>query len=188
MTLACCIRSAKEPFGGGLDETGTGFAAAGLDAVVVTTAGLEAVILGSAGFATVGFAGTALAAGVVLVGVVLLLGTSFGEAGLTIVGDAPFDTTLGIADDTAGRPDGSLLAGWLSGLEGRGSWSSALRFIPVLAFPAVCSGRGAASTRRSSFFAVEDVTGAAGGRDSGAWAGLPDWRDERTESRNCSKC
>lgn len=157
------MRSAKDPFGGGLDETGAGLVTAGLAAVVVAAAALETVGLVTAGFATVGFAGAALAGGAVLVGVVLLLGTGFSEAGLTVADDTALGTTLEGADDAAGRLERTLLACWLSGLKGRGSWSSALRFIPVLAFPAAWGARGAAPTRRSSFFTVEDEVGTAGG-------------------------
>jgi hypothetical protein len=156
------MRSAKDPFGGGLDETGAGLVAAGLAAVVVATTGLEAVGLVTVGFATVGFGGAALAGGAVLVGVVLLLGTGFSEADLTVADDTAPGMTLEGADDAAGRLERTLLACWLSGLEGRGSWSSALRFIPVLAFPAG-GARGAAPTRRSSFLTVEDEVGIAGG-------------------------
>lgn len=157
------MRSAKDPFGGGLDETGAGLVAAGLAAVAVATTGLETVGLVTAGFATVGFAGGALAGGAVGVGVVLLLGTGFNEAGFTVADDTGLGLTLEGADDAAGRLERTLLACWLSGLEGLGSWSSALRFIPVLAFPAACGARGAAPTRRSSFFTVEDEVGTAGG-------------------------
>lgn len=157
------MRSAKEPFGGGLDETGAGLVAAGLATVAVATPGLETVGLVTAGFATVGFAVAALAGGAVLVEVVLLLGTGFREADLTVADDTALGTTLEGADEAAGRLERILLACWLSGLEGRGSWSSALRFIPGLAYPAVCGARGAAPTRRSSFFAVEDEVGTAGG-------------------------
>jgi hypothetical protein len=134
-----------------------------LAAVVVPSAGLETIGLVTAGFAAVGFGGAALAGGAVLVGVVPLLETGFTEAGLTMADGTALGITLEGTDDAAGRLEKALLACWLSGLEGRGSWASALRFIPVLAFPAAWGARGAAPTRRSSFFTVEDEVGTAGG-------------------------
>jgi hypothetical protein len=105
------MRSAKEPFGGGLDEVGAGLVAAGLATDFVAAAGLETVGLVIADFGTIGLAGAALAGGAVLVGVVLLLGTGFGEAGLTGADDAALGTILDIADEAAGRLERTLLAG-----------------------------------------------------------------------------
>jgi hypothetical protein len=67
------MRAAKEPFGGGLDETGAAFAAAGFGALAVAGDGLGTVGLFTAGFATVGFVGAGLADGAVLVDIVPLL-------------------------------------------------------------------------------------------------------------------
>ena len=67
------MRAAKEPFGGGLDETGAAFTAAGFGTLAVAGAGLETVGLAAVGFATVGFVGAGLADGAVLVDVVPIL-------------------------------------------------------------------------------------------------------------------
>lgn len=67
------MRAAKEPFGGGLDETGAAFTAAGFGALALAGAGLETVGLVAASFATVGFVGAGLADGAVLVDVVPIL-------------------------------------------------------------------------------------------------------------------
>lgn len=115
------MRSAKEPFGGALEEVGAALAAAGLDTVADARAGLETIGLVTAGFATGGFAGAALAGGAVLVGAVLLLAAGFGEAGLTVVDDTPLGIILGVAEEAAGLVEVTLLAGWLSRLSGRES-------------------------------------------------------------------
>ncbi len=66
------MSAAKEPFGGGLDETGAAFTAAGFGTLAVAGAGLEIVGLVAAGFATVGFVGAGLADRAVLVDIVPL--------------------------------------------------------------------------------------------------------------------
>lgn len=77
------------------------------------------------------------------------------------------------------------------GLEGRGSWSSALRLVPPLKFPPVVPFVGGCEEEfemvETSFLEVEDEAGGAGGRERGVWEGLVDPRDERTESRNWAK-
>jgi hypothetical protein len=130
------MRSAKEPFGGGLEEVGAALIAAGLDTVADAGAGLETIDLVTADFVAAVFGGAALPGGAVSVGAVFLLATGFGEAGFTVVDDAPLGIILDVVEETAGLVEGTLLIVWISRLSGRASWSSALRFIPVPAFPA----------------------------------------------------
>jgi hypothetical protein len=125
--------SAKEPFGGALDG------------------------------AAVGFGGVAFAGAAFGIAPGPFLGTGLGDAGLELGAEADFATVLG-APDGAGALllDGVPVFG-PSGRDGRGSWSSALRFIPPLAFP-VAAGRGVrVAGLRSTFLTVEDVAGGAGG-------------------------
>lgn len=157
------MRSAKEPFGGGLEEVGAALVAAGLDTVADAGADLEAIDLATAGFVAADFGGAALAGGAVSVGAVLLLTTGFGEAGVTVVDGAPLGIMLDVVEEAAGLVEGTLLIGWLSRLSGRASWSSALRFIPVPAFPAGRGARGSALNGLSSLLVVEDGAGIAGG-------------------------
>ena len=67
------MRAAKEPLGGGLDDTGAAFVAVGFGALAVAGAGLGTVDLVTAGFATTGLVGAVLADGAVLVDIVPLL-------------------------------------------------------------------------------------------------------------------
>lgn len=73
MALACCIRAAKEPFGGGLDETGAVFTAAGFGPLEFAGGGLETVGLVAAGFTAVCLVGASRADRAVPVDVVPLL-------------------------------------------------------------------------------------------------------------------
>lgn len=115
------------------------------------------------GFDWTGFDGTNLEAA----------GAGFG-AGLAT---AEFTTGLLAAGDfgAAGR-----LVILVSGLGGRGSESSALRFIPT--FPVV--GARASVGFRSSLLETAAGAGEAGAWDRGDDEGFPVWIDVRMESRN----
>lgn len=104
--------------------------------------------------------------------------------------DADFGTfgvVFEVPDEVTGLAMGDFIAAWLLGLEGRGSWSSALRLVPPTKFALVAPLDGACRVELDepalSFFGVEDEAGGAGGRESGGWGVVVDPRDERTESR-----
>lgn len=102
--------------------------------------------------------------------------TGFGEAALVLRlgAEADFGTLgagFGVPDEANGPMEDDMPVGRLSGLEVRGSWSSALRLVPPLGFALVVpfedACRVGVGRLRSSFFGVEDDAGTAGGRESG---------------------
>lgn len=140
--------SANEPFGGGLE---------GADAAA------DVVLAGNFG------AGAALVvADEVGLGVSVGLGVGLGSAGLELMVGAGFDTALDAGDESDGLVASvdfiaaGLFAPLLSGLGGRGSWSSALRLTPPPTFPLGGGACRRAIGFRSSFLGAGAETGGAG--------------------------
>jgi len=129
--------SAKEPFSGGFDG-----AAAGREGPA---------------FVGVLFADAPC---VVVPGPLLRAGPA--DAGLGFVVEAGLGTFLGVPDGAEALLLGRVLVFGPSGRDGRGSWSSALRFIPPLSFPFAAGREVGVAGLGSTFLTVEDVAGGAG--------------------------
>lgn len=114
--------------------------------------------------------------------------TGLAGAGLEARVEPGLDIALGATEEIAGLAIAGfgvagLLATFASGLTGRASWSSALRFKPPPTLPLGGEFRTALDFC-SSFLGAADSAGAAGAWAGGRGEGFPVWRDERTESRN----
>lgn len=147
--FACAMIAAKEPFGGGFDCTGA-------------TAGA-----GWVGLAGTFWGATALGAADVLLFAVGLDRAGFDGIGRDVMFETGFGTALGAAGETAGFMETAgfdttgLLGIFDSSLEGRGSGSSAFRFVPL--FPLIGGAWRKAGDFLSSFLGAAAGAGEAGG-------------------------
>lgn len=122
MAFACCMRAAKEPFGGGLDEVGATLATVGFGAAAVAGVGLETGGFATTGFAMVGFAGAVFMEVPELDVAVLLLAITLGVGPLLTELVLEMDVLgFGVVDEAPGRLGRILFGGGFTGFDGRES-------------------------------------------------------------------